>query len=154
MREIFADYTSLFSKIKTFSDTQLDNDLNKGWTKTSDHPHSPSLTSTYPHPPTHKRCPVTPIYTKNCSTHSHPPSRSHRKCPPNSQQPIINVHPPPSTQNKFPLTHITHPSIKTSKKYTSTHPCVPHPPNKKLLSPPPSSHSLTQNISLPNSAHL
>ena len=30
MREIFADYTSLFSKIKTFSDTQLDNDLNKG----------------------------------------------------------------------------------------------------------------------------
>ena len=152
MRQIFADYTSLFSNIKTFSDTQLNNDLNKGWNKMSDHPHSPSLTPTYPHPYTHKRYPVSPIYTKSCSPHYHPPSLNHRKCPPNSQQPIINVHPPPSTQNKSPLTHIPHPPIKRPKNILLPTPAYLIHPIKS--STHPTKLSLTQNISLPNSAHL
>ena len=41
------------SKTKTFLILTLNNDLNKGYTKTIDYPHSPLLTPTNPHSPIH-----------------------------------------------------------------------------------------------------
>ena len=80
------------------------NKSKRGYTKTSDQPHSPPLTlttpthskytSTYPHPPrlTHKKCSPIPTHPKYTSTYPHPPPLTHKKC---SQK--IYLHPPPPT---------------------------------------------------------
>ena len=78
----------------------------KGYTKTSDHPHSPL--------PTQRKCPHTPTHLQYTSTHPHPT--------------IINVHWPPLTKNiPPPIPTQKCPVTPTHPKYISSHLHLPPP---------------------------